>query len=236
MEYIKNAENFVKGNLDNLLANPYIMAVLKVTLALYAIQLAPRLPPVVTNVFQNTLVKFIAVVLISYLANVDFQLSILLAILFVLGGNLASGRKLWESFSNMNLFEDLGPYFTDETKYKTLLNTPAQLNNFTLLDSSSDNYSGCDNIKLKDLLDVFDGDHMKLQKTTQFIYRELMNKLPENSDAKTRLLSIARVAGLPYNMQLTDENAGYIATILVNGGFQINKICAPPSGDDMINM
>lgn len=237
MEYIKNAENFVKGNVDNLLANPYVMAILKVTLALYAIQLAPRLPPVITNVFQNTLVKFVAVVLIAYLANVDFQLSLLLAILFVLGGNLASGRKPWESFGNMSLFEDLGPYFTDPTKYKTLLNTPAPLNNFMLLDSKSDNYSSCNNITLKDLLDVFDGDQMKLQKTAQFIYRELMNKLPENSDAKTRLLSMARVSGLPYNITLSDENSPFIASLLINGGFQIgNTQCRPPYQDDMINV
>ena len=237
MEHIINTENFLKENLDKLLANPYIMAVLKVTLTLYAIQLAPRLPPVVTNIFQNTLVKIIAITLIAYLANVDFQLSILLAILFVLGGNLAAGRKPWESFDNMSLFEDLGPYFTDETKYKTLLNKPVKINNFTLLDSKSDNYSSCDNIKLKNLLDVFDGDHMKLQKTVQFMYKELMNKLPENSDAKTRLLSIARVAGLPYNVTLSDENAPYIATLLINGGFQIgNTQCRPPHENGMINV
>lgn len=235
MEYIKNTETFVKGNLDNILINPYIMAILKVTLALYAIQLAPRLPPVITNIFQNTLVKITAVFFIAYLANIDFQLSILLAILFVLGGNLASGRKPWESFTNMNLFEDIGPFFTDQTKYKTLLNTPSLLNNFTLLDSKSDNYSSCNDMTLQNLLDVFDNDHIKLQKTTQYIYSELLSKLPNNSDAKTRLLAIARVAGLPYSMQLSDETAPYIATLLLNGGFSLSKNCQAPFNSGMIN-
>jgi hypothetical protein len=207
------------------------MATLKITLALYAAQLAPRLPSLITDVFQNTFVKILSLMLIAYLANVDFQLSILLAIVFVIGGNLVSGRAFHESFG-----VEHSAYHADSTKYTDLLDKPATHNKFTLLDGKSDIYSGCQTITLKDLLEVFDGDALKLQTTTQYMFKELLDKLPADSDAKSNLISISKVAGLPYNeLPITDENAPLIATMLLNVGFNITKTCQPPNGEGMIN-
>lgn len=241
MEAIKSVESVIKSNLDNVLQNPYVMAILKISLVLYASQLAPKLPNMALATLQNTFVKIVAIALIAYIAEVDFQLAIILAIIFVIGINISSGRGFFESYKNMgntgNMgMEDQGPYFSDQTKYQTLLQKPATVGNAVLLDSNSDNYSACDDIKMTDLLAVFDNDHLKLQNTVMYAYKELINKLPANSDAMSNLVKIAKACGLPGNVDFTDYNAKYISTILIQYGFKISKNCQAPNGDGMINM
>lgn len=234
MEAIKNVETIIKSNLDPILQNPYVMAVLKISLILYASQIAPKLPNMASATLQNTFVKIAAIALTAYIAEVDFQLAIILAIIFVIGINTSAGRGFFESYEN-TMMEDQGPFYADQTKYQTLLQKPAVINNFTLLDSNSDNYSSCDNIKMVDLLAVFDNDHLKLQNTVMYAYKELANKLPKDSDAMTNLVKIAKACGIPGNLQFTDANAKTIATILINGGFVINDKCRAPTGSEMIN-
>lgn len=230
MDVINKTEQMVKQNLDKILQNPYVMAVLKIVLVLYASSLAPRLPTVVQTTFANTFVKIIAVALIAYLAEVDFQLAIILAVIFVLGINASSGRGIFESYTNPD-----AQYFTDQTKYTNLLGQPAVVGNAVLLDSSSDNYSSCNNVKMADLLSVFDNDKLKLQDTVMYAYHSLIQQLPQGSTAQANLESIAKAIGIPGNMEFTDENASTIATILLNAGFAINDKCRPPFGDNMIN-
>lgn len=227
---IQNAETMIKSKLDMILQNPYVMAVLKITLILYAATLAPKLPSFVQATFANTFVKILAIALIAYIAEVDFQLAIILAIIFVLGINAASGRGIFESYTNVQ-----APFYSDETKYTNLLGSPAIVGNATLIQSSSDNYSGCDNIKMADLLSVFDNDHIKLQTTVMYAYKSLIDQLPNGSTPQENLMSIAKSIGLPGNIEFNDDNASLIATILINSGFAINKTCTAPYGDGMIN-
>jgi hypothetical protein len=233
MDYIHNAEQAVKTKLDVFLTNPYIMAVLKITLILYASTLAPKAPAFVISFFQYTPVKLVAVVLIAYLANIDFQLSILLAIIFVLGSNFLSGKMPWETFSLLQ--EEQGSYFVDKTKYTNLLGQPATVNNSKLLDGQTDVYSSCTNIKLQDLLNVFDGNAQKLQDTVSYSTNYLMQNLPDGSDAKTKLTMITKSLGLPYNVELNETNAPLIATILINAGYKVTDLCRAPFQDSMIN-
>jgi hypothetical protein len=235
MEAIKNVEAVIKSNLDPILQNPYVMAVLKISLILYAAQIAPRLPNMASATLQNTFVKIAAIALTAYIAEVDFQLAIILAIIFVIGINVSAGRGFFESYENMGMMEDQGPFYADQTKYQTLLQKPAVVGNAVLLDSYSDSYSACDNIKMADLLAVFDNDHLKLQNTVMYAYKELANKLPKDSDAMTNLVKMVKAVGAPGNIQFTDASAPILATILINAGFVINDKCRAPYQDGLIN-
>lgn len=226
MEAIKSVETIVKSNLDNILQNPYVMALLKITLILYAAQIAPRLPNMAQATLQNTFVKIAAIALIAYIANVDFQLAIILAIIFVIGINATSGRGFFESYGNT---EDYGTYYPDQTKYQTLLGKPAAVGTATLLDGLSDNYPGCNDIKMADLLAVFDNDKLKLQNTVMYAYKELANKLPKDSDAMTNLVKMVKAIGAPGNIKFTDASAPILGTILLNAGFSINDKCTAPN-------
>jgi hypothetical protein len=208
MDFVKNmtekADSYVKGALSN----PYIMAVLKITLALYAAQLAPRLPKSFSDLFQNTFVKIAALCIMVYLSEKDFQLAILLAVIFVFGSNLLSGRGFLESFSDFS--------------------TDAQTDSkFKLIEPKSVIYPGCHKMTMSDLINAFEGDHLKMQTTIAYAFQELLAKT-ETKNGKEKLMKIAYATGLPYNVKFTDENAPYIATILVYNGMAFGGECIAP--------
>jgi hypothetical protein len=237
------------------------MAILKIALVLYASQIAPRVSPKVSSIFQYTIVKIVCVALIAYIAEVDFQLAIILAVVFVLSINLLSGRGPLESYEDT---EEQQPYYQQESYEDTeehpysrelvyeqpiiesyedsvpgeftnkidqltdLLGKPAKANGFTMLESHTDEFIGCQNVKLSDLLAIFDNDAMKLQKTVQFTYHQLMEKMPKGT-SKDNLMKIARYVGLPYNVPLNDENSPFIASLLLQFGYSISKTCTAPN-------
>lgn len=233
MEVASRFSQNIESKLNLALSNPYIMAVLKISLTLYAAQLAPRLPIFASKLFSNTLVKILSISLIAYLAKVDFQLAIIMSVIFVLGSNVLSGRSFNESYDNttVTMYEDQGKFSQDVNSYETLLGEPAQVNKLNLIDSQTDNYSGCAGVTLDDLLEVFNGDKSKMQTTIREGFRTLMQS--PNSSSKEKLISACRAAGLPHNIELDDANAPLISTILLNHGFVITKKCSPPGGEDM---
>jgi hypothetical protein len=209
MDYLYKAQSVTESGLAVALANPYAMAVLKITLALYAAQLAPKAPVFIQTIFQNTFVKLLGAFLILYLGEKDFQLSLLIAIIYVLGMNLLSGRGLFESFAN----------YSDEYK---------SYGNFKLIEPESVIYPGCNNVTMDDLYKMFEGDKVKLEQTVHYTFQELMRKY-QSKGSKEALMKIAYAAGLPFNMSFDKpETAPYIATLLVNYGFVINDKCQPP--------
>jgi hypothetical protein len=226
MESLRNVKTVIQGNLNTFLQNPYIMAFLKVGLILYASRIAPKMPNYIQDTLQNTFVKIIAIALLAYISEVDFQLAILLAIVLVLGSNLLGGRGIFESYNNIEL-DRVGIYQSDMSKYTTLLDKPVQIGKFKLIESLSDNYPGCNKVTLNDLLNIFNGDALKLQKTVQYAFSELNASLPVGKD-KDNLLRIAHAAGLPYNVELSDENAPFVATLLLNYGYKISDNCQAP--------
>lgn len=224
MNSIKNVTNVAQVKLTQLLQNPYAMAAIKIVLVLYASQLAPKLPSVVQNTFQNTFVKIIALVLIAYLAEVDFQLAILIAVVFVLSTNILSGRGIFESYKNI----EYQVYQKDMTKYTDLLGKPAVIGHGKIEESFTDNYPGCNNVTVEDLLSLFDGNKIKLQTTLQYAVSELIRSYPAESDAKSKLMKMARAVGLPYNIELNDTNAPFLASLLLNYGFKVSEKCQVP--------
>lgn len=212
--------------LQKFLGNPYIMAFLKIFIILYASQVAPRLPKFISVLLDNVFVKIIFITIIALLANVDFQLSLLFAIAFVFGANITSGRGLFETYANLT--EEHGPFYMDKTKYHTLLDNPAAVSSIPVLESPTDNYPGCENLKMSDLLEIFSNDKIKLQTTVQNAIREISLSMPE-SDAKARLMRTAYAVGLNYSTSFTDENAPLIATLLINYGFVLSDKCRAPN-------
>lgn len=198
----------LESYVDPVLKNPYIMAVVKIVIVLYAAQMAPRAPAAVSNVFQNTYFKIFALFVIVYLSERDFQLAIILSLVLVLGLNVLSGRSMLESFAN---------YSTD---YKA---DPK----FKLIEPKSILYPGCQSLKMDDLYNAFGSDKLSLQANLENAYKQLLSKYT-TKDKKELLEKIARVAGLPYNVQFTDENAPYIATLLMYHGFGFGEDCVAP--------
>lgn len=208
MDSVKNISVTVEKNLDKILSNPYVMAILKITLALYAAQLAPKLPTGASSVFDNTFIKIIAVALISYMANKDFQLSIMLALIFVLGVNITSGRQAFESFAAI-----------DESAVKGKVK---------LIEPRTMIYPGCQNITMQDLIKAFDGNTIQMQNAIMTTYKQLLLKI-KDKEVKDKIMTIAHAIGLPYNVPLNEENAPYYATILMYVGFAFDDTCKQPS-------
>ena len=208
MEYLRQSKSYIESASAYPLSNPYIMAILKVGLTLYAAQIAPKTPQYLQDWFQNTYVKLFAIGLIVFLSEKDIQLSILVAIIYVFGMNLLSGRGILESFSD---------YSSD---YKA--------SGSKLIEHQTAIFPGCNNVTMDDLYKVFEGDHAKMNQTVQYSFQELMART-KTKDSKQMLERIAYAAGLPYNLSFNNpETAPYIATLLVNYGFNINDLCKPP--------
>jgi hypothetical protein len=210
METLRTTQSYVESTINYSLANPYIMAIVKVGLALYAAQIAPKTPEYLQVWFQNTYVKLIAIATIAYLGEKDIQLAILIAIVYVFGMNLLSGRGILESFSEYS------------SSYK-----PS--GDFKLIEPKTAIYPGCQEVTMDDLYKVFEGDNAKMNQTVQYSFQELMAR-SSSKDSKDMLTKIAYAAGLPYNLSFDKpETAPYIATLLVNYGFNIKDLCKPPS-------
>lgn len=191
----------------NLLQNEYLMAVIKVVLVVYAFKFAPRLPETAQQFFDNSIVKMAGIALIIVVSQAgDFQMAILLAIALVASINLLSGRGFLENYAEF---------------------IKGQHDNSRLLEPKSMIYPGCTMIKVNDLLEAFNKDAVSLQNTVRYVFHQLM-KSDLDVDAKNRLLRYARMAGLPYNVEISDETAPYIATLLMQYGFKFGETCMAP--------
>jgi hypothetical protein len=207
--------------MQDLLSNEYFMTTVKILLILYASQIAPRAPAYITDLFKNTYVKVALIFLMFYMSQIDFQMSLILAIVIVLGSNVASSRKLMESFQQMTS-SDIEYVGTFNKNFK-------KFGNLKLLESQTEIYPGCLNVKVNDLLAMFNNDRYKLQAAVQSSFHDLLNnKKYVSMKDKERLLEAATAAGKPYNLDINDENAPWIATLLMNYGFKISNTCQPP--------
>lgn len=208
MDTINTLSRTAEGYVNTGLKNPYIMTVLKVALVLYAARIAPRIPDRAAALLDNTFVKIIALFLMAYIADKDFQFAVLFAVVFVIGTNAASGRGLLESFA------DYDPNAPRDTRFK-------------LLEPQTMLYPGCQSLTMSDLLLAFEQDQLKLQTTVRYAYQELLANAGDKV-TKERLMQIAYATGLPYNIQFNDENAPMIATLLMYYGFEFGDKCKAP--------
>jgi hypothetical protein len=182
--------------------NPYLMGGLKIGGILYAAILAPKLPSNARATINSSLVKLIIIAAIALIAQRDFQLALVLTIAFVASLDM----NVKEMFSN----------FTKQPIDKSKLLEPKVVI-----------YPGCHDITMQGLLDAFSGDNMKMQQAVRHVFHDLMQH-ENKTDAEERLVKYARLAGLPYNIELSDENAPLIATMLLQYGYKFSDQCQPP--------
>jgi hypothetical protein len=212
MNVTQNIEQFTKtaqSGIDQTLRNPYIMAFVKLSLVIYAVKIAPKLPTIAERALENTFVKMILLALIVYLSEKDFQLAIILGVAYVVGMNFMSGRGILESFANYS------PEYTSQTSSK-------------LIEPRTAIYPGCLNMTMADLEKAFEGDQEKLTAATNLAFKELLT-LAKDKTTKEKVMQMAYATGLPYNLKLNDENAPYIATILLYRGFDLGSTCTAPN-------
>ena len=87
---IQQIEIFFK----NIMQNPVISTIIKVVLIYYACIIAPKLNPVLLILFDNPMFKIVMLLLIFYIANVDFTIALLLTIGFVISTYTINNIKL----------------------------------------------------------------------------------------------------------------------------------------------
>jgi hypothetical protein len=213
----------LEKGMQDFFKNEYITTAIKVVLILYASQISPRAPDWMTSWLSNTYVKIALVFLIVYTIKYDFQFSLIFAIILILGMNVLSGRNMLESYKNTNYLDFAGPY---NKNYKSF-------GNFKLLDPQNEIMPGCENMTYADLVNIFKGDHIKLQDTVQQALYILMNDgsydkySPEEKLRKTAILS-----GLPYSIEINDDTAPWVGSLLVNKNYiQFSSTCKPPGYD-----
>jgi hypothetical protein len=188
-----------------LMENVYFQMIAKLFLIVYASILAPRLSADAVGFMQSAPVRIAFIIAIVYVARLgDLQMSLLLVCALVLTVN---SKKL-EGYINY------GDAFKGKKNLQTLLDPKYHL------------YPGCVDMKLKDLLDFFEGDKHKMQEAIHYVFKRL-DQEPKGTAEKT-LMAYARAAGLPYNAPLNDDNAPLLATLLINYGYKLSDSCLPP--------
>lgn len=87
---IQQLELFFK----NIMQNPVISTIIKIVLIYYACIIAPKLNPVLLVLFDNPMFKIVILLLIFYIANVNFTISLLLIISVVISIYTVNNIKL----------------------------------------------------------------------------------------------------------------------------------------------
>lgn len=211
MEQFKQISKRTEDFIQPVMNNPYFMAILKITLTLYAVHIAPNPPDFMKDLFKNTYFKMLALTFILYISQMDFQLSIILAVAFVVSMNVLAGRGALESFAN----------YSD--KY-----TPVGTS--TLIEPHIHIHPSCLNVTQDELVALFGGDNIKLQSSINQAYRQLLSST--KGTAKEVLYKFAYAMGLPYNVKWEEPTtAPLVATLLINAGVIVSDTCKPPNDD-----
>tara|TARA_Y100000996_G_scaffold413851_1_gene403082 strand:+ start:6164 stop:6481 length:318 start_codon:yes stop_codon:yes gene_type:complete len=84
IENIDKQFNTVEKHLDDQMSNPVVMGVLQIVLVLYAGLVAPELPQIVKNIFDNKIGKILFIAMIAFIANKNATIAILLAIVYII--------------------------------------------------------------------------------------------------------------------------------------------------------
>lgn len=85
--------------------NTYVSGALTLFLILYASMVRPELPPTLMNMFDSSLFRVVFSALIVYTASHNLQVSVLIAVVFVLSMNVLNEQKIAEGFK-MGLEEE----------------------------------------------------------------------------------------------------------------------------------
>ena len=90
MEIVKNYNQFV----NKLFSNKHFVTILSLLIALYASFAAPKLPNVLIKFFNNDFAKVTICFLIAYTASANLNLSVMIALLFLISTGLLNKLQL----------------------------------------------------------------------------------------------------------------------------------------------
>ena len=91
----------VETNLNKLLKHPVLYGLIAVLLVVYGPRLQPKLPPMVRNLFNNNIFRFMVILLIAYLSSKSLELSLIVAIAFCLIISYTTSQEVQEQFSTI---------------------------------------------------------------------------------------------------------------------------------------
>jgi hypothetical protein len=199
----------------NIVSNKYVQSVLMVLVLMYASQFAPKLNDNVTVWFNNTWVKVSFIFAVLLCSSGDIVSSLLFSLIIVGVINYFTRGNWMESFDST--FSNF-PF-------------PGTPQSVKILTPELNVIPGCTDITLQNLLDSFTGDFVKRQTSVNHDFSQMIVTETE-TDASKRLEKYARLSGVPFNVEINDENAPLIATYLLMYGFQVPAVmaCSPPGG------
>ena len=90
--------NSFKKNSQEVLRNPYVLGLLSLFAISYAGLMVPELKPEALRTLQSTEFRILAVFLTAYLSSHNFQLSLIVAVSFVLILKHLTDREVMENF------------------------------------------------------------------------------------------------------------------------------------------
>jgi hypothetical protein len=182
------------------------MMIVALVLVLYASGLIKV--DLIKNLFKEPLFRIFVVVLILIMNIYSRELSLLLLIMYV----LEVSKTTREQFA---------PYSKEYEKTNTQ----------TLVEPNNEIFPGCLKITAEDLINEFSGDKLALQNTLRQGYAKLLKTIPEGTSSRETLDIMSKAVGLPYSIELTDETAPIVATMLILQGFKLSESCQAPKND-----
>ena len=150
MDQINTFLSNTMKNFDNLMLNPYFATVITIILSVYAALASPKLPNFLKKLFDNSIFKVLIISFIAYRANKNPQLSLLIAICFVVTLNFLAEKENKEAFEQIETFNQL-EYFSNALDMDTNIQ-PMSESNYSYINesisNSDSNYSSSNNSEL----------------------------------------------------------------------------------------
>jgi len=170
---VKPVDQFVSVNIAPIIKSSHVSIIILAIVLLNVVYVADKVPASIKNIITHPIVRYSAVLLYVYQSYGSFTPAVIATLVV---------------FVFYHVYNFFLTFFKDH---------------FKIISPGPDVYPGCVDIKVSDLLALFDGDEAKLKTTLETI-------------------------GVPYDKYLTDENAPLIATYLVNFGHNVTQECAVP--------
>lgn len=183
-------------------------ALFLVLVILYGSYIAPEFPKTKFNKYQKLVIQFVVIFLLSIYFSSDTTTSLIIA-----GGLIAFSKAVSLLVEN---YEDLFP----ESIVNMFVYDPE--NNVKFINNS---LAGCENIKLQNILDMLTGDAYLKQKNVAPQYKQYILKSGVENPLE-RLKLLYKIMGISTLLEINDDNAPYIASVLVShAGFDVYNDC-----------
>lgn len=96
-EMVRPLEKALKP-LNNFLRNEYVTAVVALFVVLYASNVAPKVPQVISDLFSNPIFRVFVLFLVAYISNKNPSVALLVSIAFVVTLNVINRQEAEEGF------------------------------------------------------------------------------------------------------------------------------------------